>query len=601
MTATPRQHAFTLMELIVAISIASVMLLMINILFQQSVRAVNLGAGTSRILQQSNTINTQLAADFGANSGEVVLRNSLVGAPNDDRNVTTPPPTGPQAITEANRVGFLMIAHNQIQNPQSVSGAHTNMTYPVPANINESNEVYYDAGERGIAFFPDDSDGDGDADIRSDQLVFLRNLYDGERSITPQNDESIGNDTPIGAARIWYGHVVPTNDAGDAANDNPGATDYDFYNRPANQWVLGRQALYFSEFGAGSGPDGLTAESVASELPASDTVYNATDDLRVDAVRTEIIGSVNSTGLSDGPGGSNYSADTGTYRLDYNGRLAFSDDPVLGTLPAEAPSPALLHHGLTDIVPARVDELFHVADTGAGYAATGPLNAELDPLVAADNSAYAERAARLGYTFDRLWVNPRPHDAAGNPARLVEAWQQAQMHPYLAAGVSDFEVHFAGDYDDDDDPTNIPATFDNRIDLDSDGNIRWYNSYDASGDLIVPPLKTDVALADQPQLPILRRGTTPFPISTTGPTTPSPLSTLPNHADLIWAWRHDEPQSWPDLIRIRYRIHDAAGRVSDRQVDNDYGVDKDGDGDFRNDNDVPHPGRLVEVIYRVPG
>ncbi|MEM9789550.1 MAG: hypothetical protein AAF842_03990, partial [Planctomycetota bacterium] len=556
---------------------------------QESVRAVNLGAGTSRVLQQSNTINTQLAADFGQNATEVLFRNSLDGDPDDDRN-----DIGDHAFTDPDRVGFLMIAHHQIQNPDAAT--------------DETGEVFLRTGERRTPFIPDDSDGDGDADIRSDQLVFLRNLYPGERAITPQNSDSVGNDNPAendpAAARIWYGHVVPTNDRGDDANDDPNNADYDFYNRPANQWTLGRQALYFTGANAGTPGKLIDPTNDTTTIDASSRVFNASGPPDGEGLAL-VENQPNFVAMGSPPSPSYPAIDratiTSSNQIDWYDRMAASDAVITNTA-APMGSPAL-YMGLTDVVPAAAEHLFYTAFFsydpgnafhGVEYGQGGPLSAQLDPDPTAgtpNNTDYATNAAELGYAFDRLWVNPRPHDAAGNPARLIEAWQQAQMHPYLAAGVSDFEVHFAGDYDDNDSPFDVPAALDGRIDLDSDGNIRWYNSFvdgqnnlnvDGGGgtgnDIIVPPTKAAVGVGLASEFPIQRFA--------------SPIGN-PDHADLVFVWRHDEPESWPDLIRIRYRIHDADGRISDRQLDTD--------NDGIPDENTAVPGRLVEVIFRVPG
>ncbi|MEO0965744.1 MAG: type II secretion system protein [Planctomycetota bacterium] len=589
MTPAPRQQAFTIMELIVAISIAGVMVLMINVLFQESVRAVNLGAGTSRVLQQTNTINTQLAADFGQNASEVLMRNSLPDSPGEDRNNPSV-----DARFDPDRVGFLMIAHHQIQN----SAAATD----------ETGEVFLRTGERRTPFIPDDSDGDGDADIRSDQLVFLRNLYPGERAITPQNRDSVGNDNPAdntaAAARIWYGHVVPTNNRGDNANDDPAVTDstdpdfYDFYDRPANQWTLGRQALYFT------GADATTPKLVD---PASDTATidpspftQAAGGPPSDEGLT-LIDYKSMSFVSGDPTPTGYPAIDGypqpsSLSIDWFDRMAASNAEVdHSNAPGSIGTPRL-YMGLTDVVPAAAEHLFYTVffdfTTGVQYFQGGPLTTQLNPADIGDNTTYATNAAELGFAFDRLWVNPRPHDTAGNPARLIEAWQQAQMHPYLAAGVSDFEVHFAGDYTED----ATAADFDGRIDLDGDGNIIWYNAGhpdsavnnldlggDGTDDIVVPETKSTVNTAgnDPAQVPIQRFA--------------GGLTSTPDHADLVFVWRHDEPESWPDLIRIRYRIHDADGRISDRQLDTSSPPDG------IPDENTAVPGRLVEVIFRVPG
>jgi type II secretory pathway pseudopilin PulG len=536
-----RRHlAFTLMELIVAISIAGLMILMINVLFQESVRAVNLGAGTSRVLQQAHTINTQLEKDFGVGASQVLLRNSLPDGPGEDRDAPSV-----NATSNPDRVGFLLIAHHLIQNP----AGNTAMTYPVPDDIDEDNEVYLLSGERANPFFPDDTDGDGDADLRSDQLLLMRNVYPGERPITPQAEDALGNDNAVGAALIWYGHVQPTNDLGTDADDDPTNADYWFYNHPANQWVLGRQARYFS------------ADLLAANA-SNDPVFNPSDDIRANFTRT---GGDVDRGLSDG-------SVIQTSTSSPSPSIAFEDLAATDGAVLNDPSPIAsprVFHALTDLIPASAHELF---EDMSNSTPNGPVIGIAGPLGAGNSDVeYRVRATNLAYLNDRLWVNARPHDASGNPARLLESWQQAQMHPYLASGVSEFEVHFAGDY-------TLDATepdFDGRIDLDGDGNIVWYNSVDpATGNLIVPATKGSIG-ADADEVPL--QNTTAF-----------------DHANIVtFIFRHDQPQSWPDLIRVRYRIHDERGRISDRQLDTD--------NDGVPDTNQAVPGRTIDIILRVPG
>ncbi|MEM0913612.1 MAG: hypothetical protein AAGK09_03280 [Planctomycetota bacterium] len=578
------------MELVVAISIAGVMILMINVLFRESVRAVSLGTGTSRVLHQSNTINTQLAVDFGIDEGTAIIRNSLNNNLSADKNNPSD-----QSITDTNRVGFLLIAHHQIQN----LAPNTAMTYPVPANVSEENEVFLRAGEINKPFFPLDSDGDGNADIRSDQLMFLRDVYDGERPITPQNVDALGNDNPVGAALIWYGHLQPTTDDGTQALDGTGGNRDFFLTTPANQWIFGRQARFFSREPGGSGdPDDPTFDLGSAGGFASDPVYNpgSAGDMRFDVNPVDETPTYGQKGLVDPVAAlftPVFNSSSGEFVFRYSpDNLLLAANPLIGDLDQPASfSPPRGFQALSDLVPVRADELFHVFGNGgvSSGVEAGPLSSALNPASPADNTSYAENAAEIAYAYDRLWVNPRPHDpATGDPTRLIEAWQQAQMHPYLAAGISDFEVHFAGDYDNDGSIANGFGTPDDQIDVDGDGNVRWYNSsvdgqnnLDINGggvDVIGLPDKAAVAPADQDRYPIREFDT---------------AIGNPAEADLVYVWRHDEPQSWPDLIRIRYRIHDAAGRISDRQLDTD--------NDGIPDENIAVPGRLVDVIFRIPG
>jgi len=87
-------------------------------------------------------------------------------------------------------------------------------------------------------------------DARSDQFMFTRGLANsangfGTAPITPIDNTTFSSAsktqmTGVQAIRVWYGHVAKTDDAGTAATDlnTPGRNQY------ANQWALGRHALF---------------------------------------------------------------------------------------------------------------------------------------------------------------------------------------------------------------------------------------------------------------------------------------------------------------------------------------------------------------------
>ncbi|MEM6332766.1 MAG: prepilin-type N-terminal cleavage/methylation domain-containing protein [Planctomycetota bacterium] len=604
MRHTSAKSGFTLLELLVAVSISVVMMLLINLLFQQTVAAVSLGSGTSDVLHQGSSVNTQLQKDFGVGAEEIILRNSLPGNPDDDRDVTS------SSAQDPVRVGVLIIATHFIDNDTANA-----------ATPSEQDEVFLESGQRGTVFIPEDSDGDGHADVRSDQLVFLRNTYPGEAAITPQTTDANASVVPVGAARVWYGHLQPTIDDGTEANgDDPTDTDeYWFYQNPANDWILGRQAMYFLD------PD----DDNHSEADPynSGTPMLTRDDIHV-AVEFEA-GDVD-RGLTDG---STMTSNTSTLPSGVSvPRLAFTSSELENA--TDAPNElignnARLYHGTTDIIAARIDELFHdFGNSGTGNIGSngGPLGSFFRASVDSENTDYAQNAAQLAFAENRLWVNPRPHDPnTGDPARLLEWWQQSQMHAYLATGVSDFEVHFAGDYEENPinggtpGPSDGPDTPDGLIDVDDENEILWYNSLidDSKLDgivnnaitgnkvLVVPLAKSQMAAADRPQVPVQREGpVVPALPLASGATIPSLglSATDARFIDHLFVFRHDEPQSWPDLIRIRYRMHDRGDRIADRRTDLDPAVDSDNDGFFDNDNDGPaRPGRVFEVILRVPG
>lgn len=221
---------------------------------------------------------------------------------------------------------------------------------------------------------------------------------------------------------------------------------------------------------------------------------------------------------------------------------ALHDAPVSGYgTPGDPGYPvplAVMISGLADVANQPLRTI-----TGGG-GGTGVLE-----VLAATGSDAAYRTAALNYTYvpQRLRTNPLPADTD------FAAWQVAQMHPYFMPNVSDFVVEFAADttYAD----TNGDFVDDNpAVDRDASGNIRWYGlarDWNVDGDTTDP---------EDTQLPTFTGNV----ITATGSYAygPSVATFAANlNADRAWVWRHDRPESWPYLIRIRYRLHDTDGRL----------------------------------------
>ena len=188
-------------------------------------------------------------------------------------------------------------------------------------------------------------------------------------------------------------------------------------------------------------------------------------------------------------------------------------------------------------------------------------------------------------------------------------------HPIFAGNISDFQVHFAADANNDGEidragPTGQPSDAAGAGDP-----IVWYGSYDTGGSLILPD------------------GTpgTSFDFNSNGWDSSSGATTEvedynPFHVAALtnarWAltWRHDDGAAfagdgvsanskWPYLIRIRYRLHDPRGKVTSSVWGGRDGKDNDGDGLVdNNDNSpaagdedryFPMSGRWFEVIVPV--
>ncbi|MEX0775603.1 MAG: hypothetical protein WD042_07790 [Phycisphaeraceae bacterium] len=176
-------------------------------------------------------------------------------------------------------------------------------------------------------------------------------------------------------------------------------------------------------------------------------------------------------------------------------------------------TPLQLRFALTDLIAQRLSNEIHTDIAGS----------------------YHDTARNYAYyvAVNRLRVNPTPSGSN------MESWRIAQMHPYLAGNVSDFIVEFAAD---------VAAPKDGSVDLDTSGNIKWYNGFD-----------------DETTLSAWNGGNTnyfPMTINGSGSTT-----------DYSFVWRHDddattEASLWPHLIRVRYRMHDFAGKVAGAGQDN---------------------------------
>ncbi len=135
----------------------------------------------------------------------------------------------------------------------------------------------------------------------------------------------------------------------------------------------------------------------------------------------------------------------------------------------------------------------------------------------------------------------------------------SQQHPYFVNNVSDFIVEFAGDYYDGiAGGTDSP---DGEIDVDSSGRIYWYG--------------------------LNRTVSVPSSLFSTDPQPYRDTTGSYALADEIYIFRHDDngaSPNWPQLIRIRYRLHDPKGEL--------MGLDETGA--------FTEPGKWFEVIVKVP-
>lgn len=189
-----KQHAgFTLIELMVSISILALMLFLINEIFNSTSVAVTTSVQNAKNIAATRIVGEQLADDASA----------MVGPDTNGEG-------GYIVIIQQRQRGVAML------NPRNLA--------EVPNPV----------------------------DLRTDQIVFIRNAA-GLRSITPQDAISfrnnlIGQDVG-GFAKVWYGHVLRTNPDGRAPGFTPefqlGGNNAGF-DRIGSDWILGRQAMLFN-------------------------------------------------------------------------------------------------------------------------------------------------------------------------------------------------------------------------------------------------------------------------------------------------------------------------------------------------------------------
>ena len=341
-------------------------------------------------------------------------------------------------------------------------------------------------------------DGPEVVDIRSDQLVFIRNA-EGLEPMCPGGNMIFSNRTDAQFARIWYGHVLRTdpNGTGPIAGDLGTGPNANGIN-----WILGRQALFFED------------DVGVSSIHANNIVNDAV-----------VVG--HGSGLSTP--GLDLRLYTGLTDIAWYSFNNPASSVAVGSAPVGAG-------------PGNTNRLL-VGDLGSG-ALLKPIGTLANGGMSASDYRLAAHQLAFNDNNQRLRVNPIPHNSN------YMSSQVAQMHPYFVENVSDFVVEFAFDWDDDSTlPIGAPNFPDNEPDLDGDTNattvsgktrnLKWYG------------------LGNLPTGPN-RYPNPPGPLTTQNV---NPYWYISNN-EVRWVFRHDYGLVWPYLIRIRYRIHDARGRFT---------------------------------------
>lgn len=227
MHPSTRQHAgFTLVELLVSISILSMMLFLINEIFNSTSIAVTSSVQNSRNIAAARVNGEQIQADADAMVGPTLSGDG----------------------------GYIVIIQRKLRD----------VTMRDPRNLAE-------------VTIPE---------MRSDHLVFIRNAA-GLRSMTPQDPGSyrtnlIGPEVG-GYAKVWYGPALraqpdglPT---GNGAAFRLGGAEAGF-DRIASNWIFGRQALLFNPIDErvlanASRPDPTIQGNLAQYTYANNANYNS--------------------------------------------------------------------------------------------------------------------------------------------------------------------------------------------------------------------------------------------------------------------------------------------------------------------------------------
>lgn len=208
-------------------------------------------------------------------------------------------------------------------------------------------------------------------------------------------------------------------------------------------------------------------------------------------------------------------------------------------------------------------KLYH----GVADATTQQLSSAVAPLGIIETvtaAGYPAGAYPYAYAANRLRVNDKPlwNGGAANSQYAYASWQIAQMHPVFIPFVSDIEVDFAGDYD----------GGASGIDLDPNGNVKWYSHYynnPTEGSLALSgPGNQDDEVPYTYSIPTTVAGA-PFS-RTTAPLTDPHYDTATNPANSTAAivFQHNDTNHWPYLIRVRARVHDRNGNFesTDRNI-----------------------------------
>lgn len=526
------RNGFTMIELMVAIAITSILILFISQVFNTVQSTVSYGIRVADVLDHQRVISEQIMRDSA----------DMMGPAQD---------------------GFIVIVNQA-----------------VPAYYNQEHER--GSKEARITRPPY---------IRSDQLVFVRSRGSLE-PICPDRITRFAGQSNAQFVRIWYGHGV----------------------RPRPDGLL-----------SGAGPT-ITPPVTAGSRPASAALrYTVGDKLTEPGISSAIDGNLGGKDSGNGApaiGTNQYASNwiLGRQALFLDGtntaNQVIADNGFSNAVVAISGTPSglpkQLWAGLSDVARISLPEL-HEAVLILTYRpeATNPN--------ASAGSVNWEGALRVAFADRRLIVNPELRPIwQGNTADIAP-WQVAQQHALLMPNVSEFAVDFAADIAGNWPPsrsaTSTSAMGSNDIidyvdeakvqqfikdpkimygidkktwqqqwlmdrgtetvnnDLSQryrSSRIAWYSHYASTspvtfGAVIDPSTdqRCHAPFGDVNGSGLTGRWGPYMDLRTSKSTTITPLKDKYPNASGMFVFHKNNPRSWPYMIRLRYRLHDSGGQLSD--------------------------------------
>lgn len=575
-----RRPGFTLVELLVAISVLSLMILLAGRVFLDVRRLVSRGMESSQIIASERAISDPLLKDARS------MRVAETGLGGESP-------------------GFLVIVQDLVVPTPSTDANPTGVRFPEPRGQNGRQETW-DTNQRNAADFDSNLGSRIVGAVRSDQLVFFRDAS-GLDSLTPGFDDDPTSFARATTARIWYGHTSPAAGSGNSLNIGQADAAANQANDVASDLVLGRQALLLVEDNNSTVfPNGRLGSTMEGTLIEGRVALSTGAPL--DEVLSEGLSDVFS--LADGyrpaitPSGP---TPAGPIRLyDDNGSPSVGSAQTLFRSPGWQDPTTLA--GTTSYFDALLTPAVPTTPLANPDGSFPGQVIEWEPESRLPTADYA--AAALEWAFARPGhrlqadVFVRDDFSAG----ILTADDQARLHAAFVPHVADFAVDFAADFIDDlsIDPVTgeITPGDDGFPDLEPDrdgfGNIRWYtgltgrlnpdNNNDGIGDVDntfpvtydgtvnVAAFNGSIGGGTIPNPFVYRiNGATGAPLDTFAPPAgtervvfvfghsgedPGTSASLgPDEADII----EGSGKYWPYLLRIRYRLMDGSGRF--RSVD----------------------------------